>query len=147
MAGIEEIPIESADIPGSTQEIQEDIPNTTKEIVPDIQKRGRGRPAGAKNKPKPPSSVAAAKPKTKAKQTKPPIEYEVSEADEEEEPTPPRRRTRKAPASPERAIDRHALASDVLNILQQQRYERRNARRNHYASWFNDQGVNDYVVK
>ena len=33
-------------------------------------------------------------------------------------------------------LDRHALASEVLGILQQQRYQRTTAKRNHYASWF-----------
>ena len=96
----------------------------------------RGRPAGAKNKAKP-----APKPKPKAKQKKPvtEIEYEEYTESEEEEAPPPRRRasmSREEQPVSERELDRHALASDVLNILQQQRYQRTTAKRNHYASWF-----------
>ena len=124
MAEIEEIPIESGDIPEITQDNQE----TTEEIE-DIPKKSRGRPAGAKNKAKPKPKPAAVKPKPKAKQKKP--EYEESESEEEAAP-PPRRRPRQEPVE----YDRHALAADVLGILQQQRYQRTTARRSHYASWF-----------
>ena len=126
MAEIEEIPIESGDIPEITQDIQE----TTTEEIDDIQKKGRGRPAGAKNKAKPKPKTATAKPKPKPKAKKP-VEYEESESEEETVP-PPRGRARQEPVE----YDRHALAADVLGILQQQRYQRTTAKRNHYASWF-----------
>ena len=136
---IEEIPIEAQDIPENTH-WGEDIQETTEEIqehinsTDDIPKKGRGRPAGAKNKPKPKPAPAAAKPKAKSKAKKP-IEYEESESEEEEAP-PPRRRTRQEEPPHEVEFDRHALAADVLGILQQQRYQRTTARRSHYASWF-----------
>ena len=147
---IEEIPIEAQDIPENTH-WGEDIQETTEEIqehinsTDDIPKKGRGRPAGAKNKPKPKPAPAAAKPKAKSKAKKP-IEYEESESEEEEAP-PPRRRGRQVSGiqppltlthEREREVefDRHALAADVLGILQQQRYQRTTAKRNHYASWF-----------
>ena len=140
---IEEIPIEAQDIPENTH-WGKDIQETTEEIqehnnsTDDIPKKGRGRPAGAKNKPKPKPAPAAAKPKAKSKAKKP-IEYEESESEEEEAP-PPRRRTRQEEPlhTHEREVefDRHALAADVLGILQQQRYQRTTARRSHYASWF-----------
>ena len=83
----------------------------------------RGRPVGAKNKPKPPAAKAKAKPKAKA------APQNESESEEDEAPTPrPRRCLAQA-----QELDRHALASDVLNILQQQRYDRTIARRSHYA--------------
>jgi len=131
MAEIEEIPIEPEDIPETTQDIPQYIPEeqTNSEDIP---KKGRGRPAGAKNKPKP-KPKPAPKPKPKAKQKKP-VEYEEydDEESEEEEAPPPRRRVREQPVE----LDRHALASEVLGLLQQQRYQRTTARRSHYASWF-----------
>lgn len=137
MAGTEEGPINSEDafettLTPSREENQEDIQ--------DIPQKGRGRPAGAKNKAKPKPAPATAKPKPKAKQKKP-IEYEESESEPEPEPKPRRRVSRGRVAQPVEfasvgSLDRHALASDVLNILQQQRYERTTAKRNHYASWF-----------
>ena len=127
MADIEEIPI---DIQETAQEITED-----NQAIQEIPKKRNGRPAGATNKPKPKAAPAAAKPKPKAKQKKLPIEYEEeSDSEEEEAPPPPRRRGAERPAE----VDRHALASDVLNILQQQRYQRTSAKRNHYASWFDN---------
>ena len=128
MADIEEIPI---DIQETAQETTED-----NQEIQDIPKKGRGRPAGAKNKAKPKAAPAAAKPKPKAKKRKPPIEYEEESYSEEEEeaPPPPRRRRAERPAE----VDRHALASDVLGILQQQRFQRTSAKRNHYASWFDN---------
>ena len=128
MAEIEEVPIETPEIPQATQEADvEEVPSASQ----DVPKKGRGRPAGAKNKAKskPAPAPATAKPKPKAK--KKPIEYEPSS---EEEATPPPRRRREQPVE----MDRHALASDVLNILQQQRYQRTNAKRSHYASWFDN---------
>ena len=129
MTDIEEIPIESHDPPENTHEILASAPEHQQDIPQDIQKKGRGRPAGAKNKPKP---KPAPKPKPKAKQKKS-VEYEeYDEESEEEEAVPSRRRVQREPQE----LDRHALASDVLNILQQQRYQRTTAKRNHYASWF-----------
>ena len=136
MAEIEEIPIEASE---QTQNIQE-IGQETEEIqgdIQDIQKKGRGRPAGAKNKPKPkpaPEPKAKNKPKAKAKRKQiPQPEYEDEyEEESEEEPQPPRRKAR----PPAIEVDRHALASEVLGLLQQQKYQRTDARRNHYASWF-----------
>ena len=120
---MEEIPISTVDIPEAMQNIAQDIP----EDIQDIPKKGRGRPAGAKTKPKP----KPAPPKAKAK--KKPVEYEENEESEEEETPPPRRSARhEQPVE----LDRHALASEVLGILQQQRYQRSTARRSHYASWF-----------
>ena len=130
MTDIEEIPISAQDIPETMQDILQDIPEQTN-IPEDIPKKGRGRPAGAKNKPKPKPTP---KPKPRAKQKKPVEheEYDDDEESEEEEAPPPRRRVREQPVE----LDRHALASEVLGILQQQRYQRTIARRSHYASWF-----------
>ncbi len=129
MAEIQEIPIEAEDISENTQEMLTSIPENCEEIQPAPKKRGR--PAGAKNK-------AAPKPKPKAKKRKP-VEYEEYEEESEEEEIPRRRVSRgrvEQPSSGERELDRHALASEVLGILQEQRYQRTSARRNHYASWF-----------
>lgn len=138
MADIQEIPIEST-VGGTNSEqaaeqtvLSTQVPPETAEEPP---KRGRGRPAGAKNKAKPKAAPPApttppAKPKPRPK--KKPVEYEESEESEEEKAPAPRRRAQQAPAE----LDRHALASDVLSILQQQRFQRSNARRDHYASWF-----------
>jgi hypothetical protein len=133
MTEIEEIPINSADAVET-----ELTPPEENQDIKDIPKKGRGRPAGAKNKAKPKPAPATAKPRPKVKQKKP-IEYEESESEEEEAPPPRRRVSRSRVAQPmefAESLDRHALASDVLNILQQQRYERTTAKRNHYASWF-----------
>jgi len=127
MAEIEEIPLEPHEPSENTQEIAADILENPEEIQPTPKKRGR--PAGAKNKAKP---KPAPKPKPKAKK---PLEYE--EESEEEEIPPPRRR---ASFVQPQELDRHALASEVLGILQQQRYQRTTARRNHYASWFENMG-------
>ena len=89
----------------------------------------KGRPPGARNKAK---ASAASNPshvpkqKAKAKKKKPVVEYEYES--EEEIPLPRRKVSQEA--------DRHALAAEVLGLLQQQRYARTNARRTHYASWF-----------
>ncbi len=124
MTEIEEIPLAIEEATENTQEIPEHIPNNAQEITP----KKRGRPAGVKNKAKP-------KPKPKPK-TKKPLEYDSLEEDEESEEaeTPPRRRAR--PQEQPQELDRHALASEVLGLLQQQRYDRTSARRYHYASWF-----------
>ena len=132
MAEIEEIPIES-EIAAAPEEIQEEILEDIQETRTTIQeKKGRGRPAGSKNKPK----ETAPKPKAKAKKPKPkarPVEYEEESSSEEEAPPPKRRAKQAVDAQP---LDRRALAADVLDLLQQQRYSRASARRDHYASWF-----------
>ena len=121
MAEIEEIPIEASDQP-------ENIPKKSR----------AGRPAGSKNKPKPapePKAKPKAKVKAKRKQIPQPEyedEYEEESESGQEEPQPPRRKAR----PPAMELDRHALASEVLGLLQQQKYQRTDARRNHYASWF-----------
>ena len=128
---IEEIPINPQEKPAASPEIPTDI----LEIHEDIKEtppNKRGRPAGAKNKAKPRPEPA---PKPKAN-TKKRIEYDEEESisGEEEDIPPPRRSRRESVHPPD--LDRHALAADVLTILQQQRYDRTNARRSHYASWF-----------
>ncbi len=127
MTEIEEIPIGAEDVAEENTEIQPIIEEKSEDIQTNKPApKKRGRPAGAKNKAKPKPA-----PKPKAKQKKP-VEYEEYEESEEEETPPPRRRVRVQPVE----VDRHALASEVLGILQQQRYQRTSARRNHYASWF-----------
>ena len=114
----------------SFPEIPADIEETQTDIQEKPAPKKRGRPLGAKNrapKPKP-----APKPKSKPKAKIATI-YEDEEDSAEE--MPPRRRSRREPVHPPE-LDRHALAADVLTILQQQRYDRTNARRSHYASWF-----------
>jgi len=124
MAEIEEIPIEAEDPSENTQEMLATNQENPEEIQPAPKKRGR--PVGAKNKPKPLAAKPKAKPKAKAA---PPYD---SESEEDEAP-PPRPHGR---SGQPRELDRHALASEVLNILQQQRYDRTTARRSRYASWF-----------
>jgi len=128
MAEIKEIPIDPEDIPENAKDLAQYIPEE-QTISEDIPKKGRGRPAGAKNKPKP-KPKPAPKPKPKARK---PVEYEEYEESEEEETPQPRRRARQEQPV---ELDRHALAADVLGILQQQRYQRTTARRSHCASWF-----------
>ena len=136
MAEIEEIPINADD----AQESIKDIPKNNENLVEDIVEntaapKKRGRPAGAKNKPKPPAPKPKPKPKPKYK-TKEPEYEDWSEEDEESVPVaPPPTRRRPTRAEPQE-LDRHALAGEVLSILQQQRYNQTSARRNHYASWF-----------
>ena len=113
------------------QDIAQDIPETTN-VSEGIPKKGRGRPAGAKNKPKPKAAPKSTPPKARAKK-KPVVEYGEYEESEEEEAPPPRRRARQEQPVD---LDRHALASEVLGTLQQQRFQRSSATRNHYASWF-----------
>ena len=129
MAAIEEIPIEAEVQP---EKEEKEIENTTKEIE-EIQeetpiKKPRGRPPGAKNKakaqPKPPPP-APLKRQAKTKKVKAPVYEEESSEDEDYQPQP-------------QQLDRHALAGEVLGILQQQRFQRTSARRSHYASWFNN---------
>ena len=125
-----EIPIES---PAEQINAEENINNTSNipEAEPTItEKRGRGRPAGARNKAKaaPPQPKVKAKPKPKKA---PPVEYDSSSS--EEEVQRPARSKRAALSAEE---ERHAIASQVLGLLQQQRTSRATARREHYASWF-----------
>ena len=128
MEDIEEIPIEPQETPAASAEIPTGDPEIHEDITEKPAPQKRGRPLGAKNKaPKP-----APKPKSKPKAKIATI-YEDEEDSEEE--MPPRRRSRREPVHPPE-LDRHALAADVLTILQQQRYDRTNARRSHYASWF-----------
>ncbi len=125
MADIIEIPLEAEELTENAQEITE---NTEEKPAP----KKRGRPPGAKNRAKapPPAPPPTPKPKAKKKPIKK-VEYETeSESDEE---LPPPRRSRREPVG---QMDRHQLASDVLTILQQQRFDKSNARRNHYSSWF-----------
>lgn len=131
---IQEIPLDNQEekeeiindaAPGGA--ISEDIEQIKEAPAP----KKRGRPAGAKNrnpKPKadPPPSPKQPPPKKKKKA---PV---VEESEEEDEA--PRRAMNGLPPNPE--IDRRALASEMLNILQQQQYGKSQIRRNHYASWF-----------
>ena len=131
MAEIEEVAIEPEDIPENAQDITQDTPEKH-DISEDIPKKGRGRPAGAKNKPKPkPKTVPKSTPKPKTKNK--PVEYEEYTESEEEEAPPPRRSRADSQMQP---VDTAALASQVLGLLQQQRYQKTSARRSHYASWF-----------
>ena len=124
MADITEIPLEAEEL---TENVQENTENNEEKIAP----KKRGRPPGAKNRAKAPPPPPIPKPKAKKKPIKK-VEYET-ESDEDEEP-PPRRSRREPEAMGQ--MDRHQLASDVLTILQQQRYDKSNARRDHYSSWF-----------
>ena len=133
MATIEEIPIVAEEIEKKDEEIEQktqDIQDIEEETAV---KKSRGRPPGAKNKPKAKPPPPAPKPKAKAKKKKAPTyEEEDSEDSEDETPVPRYHGQRPPPV----AVDRHALASEVLGILQQQRFQRTNARRSHYAGWF-----------
>ena len=130
MATIEEIPLDNADnqenIPDNGQDIQESAPEIPEETIsgnnpetPTAKKKGR--PPGAKNKPKPKPPAPKAPPKAKPRPKKPVVEEEYESSEEE-------------PRRPE--IDRNQLAAEVLGLLQQQRHNQATARRNHYASWF-----------
>ena len=133
MATIEEIPLD-------TQETAQDIPENVEETQ-DIQEetvaeppapKKKGRPPGAKNKPKepkapPPTPKAKPAPKPKPRPKKKPV-VEEEEYESEEEEYEPRRRVPK--------IDRHQLASEVLGLLQQQRYNAATRKANHYRSCF-----------
>lgn len=131
MAEIEEIPVDSEEIMENIQEnIQETI-NNDEEIPPAPKKKGR--PPGSRNRIKeeePPKETPKAKPRPKAKAPKP--KKKVEEEEEEEEPPPRRRRVQQVPVE----VDRHALAADVLNLLQQQKHNRSAQKRALYASWF-----------
>ena len=122
MAEIQEIPLD--DIP---EEVVEEEP----EVVVAAPKK-RGRPAGALNKakaaPKPPKHkpAPAPAPKTKAKKKRYVPPSPSSSEDEE-----PRAVRGQAPE-----VDRRTLAAEVLGLLQDQRVSRGMARRQHYATWF-----------
>ena len=141
MTEIEEISLEVEEPRENTQEEMQNIKGNDEE-KPAPKKRGR--PPGAKNKARPsPLALAGATappappPKPKKRAVKK-IEYET-ESESDEEPPAPRRSRRNGQIQEAASVghmDRHQLASDVLTILQQQRYDRSNARRNHYASWF-----------
>ena len=124
MAAIEEIPIEAEVQPEKEEKEIENNQQEIEEIQEEFPKKSRGRPPGAKNKAKPKPPPPAPKPKAKTKKVKAPVYEEESSEDEDFQP------------QPTQPLDRHALASDVLSILQQQRFQRTNARRSHYASWF-----------
>ena len=142
MTTIEEISLDN-------QETVEDIQDTVEDIhekVEDIQEKvetpkKRGRPAGAKNKKKIEPLVEAkvvpkAKPVPKAKAiqkakaipAKAKVKRVVEEYSSSEE------EAAAIPRAPE--IDRRALAAEMLEMLSHQRHGRANARREHYASWF-----------
>ena len=139
MATIEEIPLEAPN-----QETVEEAPPARREALPQTAEettapKKRGRPPGAKNKSKVEalvevsalrdSSAVKAVPKAKAVPVKAKVKRVVEEysSSEEEAATIPR--------APE--LDRRALAAEMLEMLSQQRHGRANARREHYASWFN----------
>ena len=137
MADIQEIPLES-EAPvekgeGKNQndeEIAEDIAPAQEDIPP---KRGRGRPPGAKNRPKKPEPKPpppAPKPKAIRKKKPPPPQYEEYSSESSEYEAPRQRSTR------DLQQERQALAGEVLGLLSAQRNQRSVARRNHYASWF-----------
>ena len=136
MASIEEIPLENDDnrenFPDNSQEIQEspENPQETQDNVPETPApKKKGRPPGARNKPKAPPPTPKPAPKASAPKPKPPKRKPVIEEEEYEE---------SSEDEPQRVpqVDRHQLASEVLGLLQQQRYNQANAKRNHYASWF-----------
>jgi len=134
MTEIEEISLEVEEPRENTQEEMQNIKGNDEE-KPAPKKRGR--PPGAKNKARPPPLATAPPPKPKKRAVKK-IEYET-ESESDEEPPAPRRSRRNGQIQEAASVghmDRHQLASDVLTILQQQRYDRSNARRSHYASWF-----------
>ena len=139
MAEIQEIAIEPEGAPEATPEIEREIPTNTADIPnnSDPPKRGRGRPTGSKNKPRerapPPAPKKQAAPKPRPKKKEPLYAADEEESSEEETPPP---RTRRGRATTPEPLDRAALAADVLGLLQQQKYARGSARRNHYASWF-----------
>ena len=119
MADIQEIPLDAVEAPEPTHETVEDI----QEIEAPAPKK-RGRPPAARNSTKA-KSAPPPPPKPKPKRKK---AYVPPSPDSSEEEAP---RARRAPE-----LDRRALAAEVLDLLQDQRVSRGMARRNHYASWF-----------
>ena len=137
MTEIEEIPIKQDEPSEDIQDIAATHKKAKEEIEESPQEtKKRGRPPGAKNKPKTTPEAkkkpkAKAEVKTKAKKRPEPEEYESSE-ESDAPPPPPRLKRARAPP----AYDPHAVAAEVLGLLQQQRYHAQSARRAHYASWF-----------
>ena len=127
MADIQEIPLDAVEAPEPTHETVEDI----QEIEAPAPKK-RGRPPGARNSTKAkPAPPPVPKPKPKRKKAYVPPSPEESSG----ECTPPPRARSTRTYAPE-PVDRRALAAEVLDLLQDQRVSRGMARRNHYASWF-----------
>ena len=133
MTEIQEIPLDAEPLP----DIAEPVADVSEAVV--VEPKRRGRPAGAKNKAKAaPAPVAptqrapraAAPPAAKPKARRRVVVPSSDESSEEDQPRAPRA----ARAPPE--LDRRALAADVLGLLQEQRMNRTVAKRNHYASWF-----------
>ena len=132
MTEIQEIPLDVEPLP----DIAEPVTDVSEAVV--VEPKRRGRPAGAKNKAKaapapvaPPQRAprAAAPPAAKPKAKRRVVVPSSDESSEEDQPAP-----RASRAPPE--LDRRALAADVLGLLQEQRMNRTVAKRNHYASWF-----------
>ena len=132
MTEIQEIPLDAEPLPDIAEPVT-DVPEAVT-----VEPKRRGRPAGAKNKAKAaPAPIAptpaqrapraAAPPAAKPKGRRRVVVPSSDESSEEDQPRAPR-------APPE--LDRRALAADVLGILQEQRMNRTVAKRNHYASWF-----------
>ena len=147
MAEIQEIPLDGNNtMPVTEKEIPIPVTVTENNINPEENdeitneenippKRSRGRPAGAKNKetkPRPDKAKPKPKPKPKIK-PKPKYEYEDEEYSDEE-PAPKVRVSAKHSGEP--ALDRSALAAEVLGMLQMQHASKTQARRSHYATWF-----------
>jgi len=137
MAEIQEIPLDAVEAPEATPEMVAEQVDTAE--IPAPAPKKRGRPPGVKNKAKaPPAPKAKPKAKRKAYGREAPARSAVPPSPDEsssEEDTPPPRARRPARHTPE-PLDRRALAADVLGLLQEQRMSRGVARRNHYASWF-----------
>ena len=128
MTEIQAIPLDAVEASKPIHETVEDI----QEIEAPAPKK-RGRPPGARNstKAKPAPPPPAPKPKPKRKKAYVPPSPEESSG----ECTPPPRARSTRTYTPE-PVDRRALAAEVLDLLQDQRVSRGMARRNHYASWF-----------
>ena len=139
MTEIQEIPLDVEPLP----DIAEPVVDVSEAVV--VEPKRRGRPAGAKNKakaapaPTAPAPApapaqraprAAAPPAAKPKAKRRVVVASSDESSDEDQPRAPRA----SRAPPE--LDRRALAADVLGLLQEQRMNRTVAKRNHYASWF-----------
>ena len=125
-SNIEEIPLDAEPQIPEAQDIQEPVEENNQETVQSVEsKRGRGRPKGSLNKAKPPPPAPKPKPapKTKAKRKPPPPEYESDSSEDGYQ-------------APQSQYDSRQIAAEVLGLLQQQRHQNTAARRNHYASWF-----------
>ena len=142
MAEIEEIPLDAVEAPEAVPEVEERAARAQSAHIQEVDvpaPKKRGRPPGVKNKAKaPPAPKAKPKAKRKAYGREAPARSAVPPSPAESssgEDTPPPRARRPARHTPE-PLDRRALAADVLGLLQEQRMSRGVARRNHYASWF-----------